>query len=97
MVKRPPLWYWCPLAVDRPPRPRVSVLPRHWVIKRTFAWLGRYRRMSNDNEVVPDTQRTMIYLMRQRLAVCSLFRHPLGRLIASVSPIVGPLTASIPS
>ena len=24
------------------------VQPRRWVVKRTFAWLGRYRRLSKD-------------------------------------------------
>ena len=26
------------------------VLPRHWVVERTFAWLGRCRRLAQDFE-----------------------------------------------
>jgi putative transposase len=50
-----------------------KVLPRRWVVERTFAWLGRYRRLSKDYEYHPETSETMIYaamthLMLRRLA-----------------------------
>jgi putative transposase len=67
MVKRPRAWQWCPPGVDPPLRPQFTILPRRWVVERTFAWLGRYRRMSKDYEALPDTQRTMIHLCMIRL------------------------------
>jgi putative transposase len=53
--------------------PRFTVLPRRWVVERTFAWLGRYRRMSKDYEYLTDTGESFIYaamirLMLKRLA-----------------------------
>ena len=39
-----------------------KVLPRRWVVERTFAWLGRYRRLSKDYEELPQSSETMIYL-----------------------------------
>ncbi len=39
-----------------------TVLPRRWVVERTFAWIGRYRRMSKDCEYLAKTSETMIYL-----------------------------------
>lgn len=30
------------------------VLPRRWVVERTFAWFGRYRRLSKDYEKLTD-------------------------------------------
>lgn len=43
------------------------VLPRRWVVERTFAWLGRNRRLSKDYEVLPETGETWIYLAMTRL------------------------------
>ena len=49
------------------------VLPRRWVVERTFAWLGRYRRLSKDYGQLPETSEAMIYaamvhIMLRRLA-----------------------------
>jgi putative transposase len=37
-------------------------LPMRWVVERTFAWLGRYRRLSKDYEYETRNSETMIYL-----------------------------------
>jgi putative transposase len=49
------------------------LLPKRWIVERTFAWLGRYRRLSKDYEYLPQTSETMIrvamiHLMIRRLA-----------------------------
>ena len=49
------------------------VLPKRWIVERTFAWLGRSRRLSKDYEGLCETTETwiliaMIYLMIRRLA-----------------------------
>jgi putative transposase len=38
------------------------VLPKRWIVERTFAWLGRYRRLSKDYEHNPRSSETWIYL-----------------------------------
>jgi len=46
-----------------------EVLPHRWIVERTFAWLGRHRRLSKDYEVYPETSETMIRLAMIRLMV----------------------------
>src|SRR4051794_7858245 len=38
-----------------PPRSTVVVLPRRWVVERTFSWFGRNRRLNKDFENLADT------------------------------------------
>jgi putative transposase len=48
-------------VVSRPPGSKGFVkLPRRWVVERTFAWLGRYRRNSRDYEWYPGSGESMI-------------------------------------
>ena len=49
------------------------MLPKRWIVERTFAWLSRYRRHSKDYERNPETSEAFIYiaminLMSRRLA-----------------------------
>ncbi len=38
------------------------VLPKRWIVERTFAWLGRYRRLSKDYEQNTKSSEAWIYL-----------------------------------
>jgi putative transposase len=65
---------WIVEIVAKPKEQRgFAVLPRRWVVERTFAWIGRSRRLSKDYEGLPETheawvQIAMIHLMLKRLA-----------------------------
>ncbi|MCD6291412.1 MAG: transposase, partial [Anaerolineae bacterium] len=50
------------------------VLPRRWVVERTFAWLGKYRRLSKDYEYLTETSEAMIYAAMTHLMVRRLAR-----------------------
>jgi transposase len=45
------------------------VLPRRWVVERTFAWLLLFRRLSKDYEELPATSEALIYLAMSWLMV----------------------------
>jgi len=75
VVRRPRRWARVSPGVEPPPPMPVGfqVLPRRWVVERTFAWLGRCRRLSKDYEVLPATEEAWIFaamtqLMTRRLA-----------------------------
>ncbi len=39
-----------------------EVLPRRWVVERTFGWLVKHRRLIRDYETRPDHHEAMVYL-----------------------------------
>lgn len=61
------------------PPPGFRVLPRRWVVERTFAWLGQNRRLSKEYERLCASSEVFIYaamirLMTRRLAATARLR-----------------------
>ncbi len=56
------------------PKRGFVVLPRRWVVERTFSWLSQNRRMSNDYERLCATAEAFIYVAMSRLMVRRLAR-----------------------
>ncbi len=50
------------------------VLPRRWVVERTFSWFGRNRRLAKDFENLATTLETFVTLAAIQLAVRRLAR-----------------------
>ena len=68
---------WVLEIVKRSDNPKgFVVLPRRWVVERTFGWLVKFRRLSKDYEETVKSSETWIYLaminvMVRRLAMCT--------------------------
>jgi len=59
---------WRLVIVNKlPDQQGFQVLPRRWVVERTFGWLGRNRRLSKDDEEYADTSEAWVYLASIRL------------------------------
>ena len=60
-------------VVKRTELHRFVVLPKRWIVERTFAWLGKYRRISKDYEDLTQSSQAMIHL-----AMINLMLHRLS-------------------
>ena len=68
---------WTLELVRRPAQQHTfQVLPRRWVVERTFGWLNRQRRLSKDYEALCETTETWIYISMTGLMLRRLARLP---------------------
>jgi putative transposase len=71
---------WRKIRLDIVKRPEGArgflLLPKRWVVERTFAWLGRYRRLSKDYEYLTQTSEAMIRVAMIHLMIRRLARMP---------------------
>lgn len=57
---------WDKIAAQLPPA-GFRVLPRRWVVERTFSWLGQNRRLSKDYEQLCESEEAWISIAMTRL------------------------------
>jgi putative transposase len=58
-----------PLEIVRkqPDQVGFKVLPKRWIVERSFAWLGHQRRLAKDYELLPEVSEAMVKLAMVRL------------------------------
>lgn len=67
------MFAWTIEIVKRSDAGKFSVLPKRWIVERTFAWLALSRRLNRDHEISPQQseamiQLAMIHLLLKRLS-----------------------------
>jgi putative transposase len=71
IVKRPPCCFWVPKDTPIELVPTrdsgFKVQPKRWVVERTFAWLGRNRRLYKEYDMLTSSSENFIYLAMNRL------------------------------
>ena len=62
-------WQYDDVGVDISKRikPEFEVLPKRWVVERTFAWMGNSRRLSKDYEVTIESEEAFVYISHSRV------------------------------
>lgn len=75
VIKRPRKYYYA--LPDAPPlymESEFKLLPKRWIVERTFAWLGRSRRLSKEYEGSIEVSQNLVYL-----AMCKLMCKRLAK------------------
>jgi len=67
-------WLQVHVEVVKRTDPGFQVLPRRWVVERTFGWLGRYRRLNRDYEQLPECSEGLVYVAMVKLMLGRLAR-----------------------
>jgi putative transposase len=53
---------WLLVVVKRTEAHTFKVLPKRWIVERSFAWINHSRRLSKDYELLPAISETMIQI-----------------------------------
>ena len=62
-------WQYDDVGVDISKRikPEFEVLPKRWVVERTFAWMGNSRRLSKDYEFSIESEEAFVFILHSRV------------------------------
>jgi putative transposase len=84
-------------VVSTPPGTHTfQVLPRRWVVERTYGWWNRERRLSKDYERLPDTTQAFVYVTMIRLMTRRLVRPETEPPDPTIDMPDGPVALTLP-
>lgn len=84
IIKRPRKYFWVPAEVKDVNfylqaqgidiTGGFKILPKRWIVERTFAWLDKYRRMHKDYEYLCSTSENLILAAMVRTMLSRIYR-----------------------
>lgn len=63
----------CTLHISKKLQDTFAVLPKRWIVERTFAWMGNFRRLAKDFEVLTQAAENMIRIAMIKVSLATCF------------------------
>lgn len=60
---------WTVQVVQRSQAHTFKVLPKRWIVERSFSWLNHFRRLAKDHEILPQSSETFVTITMIHLAL----------------------------
>jgi len=57
------------LTISSKKKAGFPVLPKRWIVERTFAWLGNFRRLAKDFEILTSTAESVIRIAMLKITI----------------------------
>jgi putative transposase len=62
------------LHISKKIKDTFSILPKRWIVERTFAWLGNFRRLSKDFEILTERAENIIRIAMIKITLAACIR-----------------------
>ena len=76
-------WEWCFIFLKRF-KEGWAVLPKRWVVERTFAWLNNCRRPAKDFEILTATAENLIRIAMLKITLAKCIRSFVRQLLSAL-------------
>ena len=60
------------LYISKKIKDTFAILPKRWIVERTFAWLGNFRRLSKDFEILTERGGNMIRIAMMKVTLANV-------------------------
>ena len=60
------------LYISKKIKDTFAILPKRWIVERTFAWLGNFRRLAKDFEILTERAENMIRIAMMKITLAKV-------------------------